>query len=196
MKSESTPNNVLGILLNGGQSRRMQTDKGMLSVNGLTNVDRMSALLNSCLLDEVITSGQQKNSITDVYPQGGPLSGILSVILEKKPCAVVVAPIDMPLLTSSAIDALIIQGLAQQKACCYESYSLPVFIPVTDLLIDTLTTEFESARYQQDGKGPSFRYLMSKIGCHYLPAVDSQELINTNTPQEWDNAVKFLQQRP
>lgn len=196
MKSESTPGNVLGILLNGGQSRRMQTDKGMLSINGLTNVDRMRALLNDCLVNDVITSGRHENSIADVYPQGGPLSGILSVILEKKPCAVVVVPIDMPLLTSSAINALITQGLAQQKACCYESYSLPVFIPVTDLLIDTLTGEFESDRYQQDGKGPSFRYLMSKIGCRYLPAVDSQELINTNTPQEWDDVVKRLVQRP
>lgn len=196
MKSESTPGNVLGILLNGGQSRRMQTDKGMLSINGLTNVDRMRALLSGCLVNDVMISGRHENSITDVYPQGGPLSGILSVILEKKPCAVVVVPIDMPLLTSNAINALITQGLAQQKACCYESYSLPVFIPVTDLLIDTLTGEFESDRYQQDGKGPSFRYLMSKIGCRYLPAVDSQELINTNTPQEWDDAVKRLEQRP
>ncbi|WP_435273804.1 molybdenum cofactor guanylyltransferase [Psychrobium sp. nBUS_13] len=195
MKSESTHTNVLGILLNGGQSRRMRTDKGMLSINGLTNVDRVHALLSRCQVTEVITSGQQANSIADLYPQGGPLSGILSVIVKKRPSAVMVVPIDMPLLTSGAINALINQGLAHQKACCYESYSLPVFIPVTDLLIDTITGEFESDRYQQDGKGPSFRYLMSKIGCHYLPAVDSQELINTNTPQEWDNAVKCLQQR-
>lgn len=196
MKSKSTPTNVLGILLNGGQSRRMKTDKGMLSVNGLTNIDRMNTLLNRCQVNEVITSGQQADSIADLYPLGGPLSGILSVIVQKKPSAVVVVPVDMPFLTSSAINALITQGLAQQKACCYESYSLPVFIPVTDLLIDTLTGEFESDRYQQDGKGPSFRYLMNKIGCRYLPVIDSQALINTNTPQEWDNAVKFLQQRP
>lgn len=196
MKSESTHTNVLGILLNGGQSRRMRTDKGMLSIDGLTNVDRMNALLSRCQVTEVITSGQQANSIADLYPQGGPLAGILSVIVKKRPSAVMVIPIDMPLLTPKAINALINQGLAHQKACCYESYSLPVFIPVTDLLIDTLTGEFESDRYQQDGKGPSFKYLMSKIGCHYLPAVDSQELINTNTPQEWDNAVKCLEQRP
>ncbi len=196
MKSESNNINVLGVLLNGGQSRRMRTDKGMLSIDGLTNVDRVHALLSQCQVTEVITSGQQEDSIADLYPQGGPLSGILSVILAKRPAAIVAVPIDMPLLTPKAINALIKQGLAHQKACCYESYSLPVFIPVTDLLIDTLTGEFESERYQQDGKGPSFRYLMSKIGCCYLPAVGSHELINTNTPQEWDNAVRCLEQRP
>lgn len=192
MNSQPISNDVLGILLNGGQSRRMQTDKAMLSVNGLTNVDRMKTLLSGCNVSDVITSGQHEESVPDLYSFGGPLAGILSVVLAKKPSAVMVVPIDMPLLAQPTINTLITQGLTHQTACCYQSYSLPVFIPVTQLLIDTLTGEFESPRYQQHGKGPSFKYVMEKIGCRYLDATNPQHLINTNTPQEWAIAVNHL----
>lgn len=182
---------VLGIVLAGGLSSRMKVDKSRLIANNMSNLDRAIHLLTSCGLNEVVISGHAPGQIPDTYQQGGPLSGILSVIVTKKPTAVLVIPIDMPLLDTHTLNTVLTQGIAQDSACCFDAHSLPIYLPITDQLVSFLTKEFSSERFSVHHKGPSFKHLLKHIGCHVITQPDSHRLSNANTPQQWQ-AIKPL----
>jgi molybdopterin-guanine dinucleotide biosynthesis protein A len=188
--------NVLGIVLAGGQSSRMKVDKSTLRVNNVSNLERAINLLTSCGINEVVVSGNALGQIPDIYQKGGPLSGIFSVITSKMPTAVLVIPIDMPLLDTQTLNALLTQGqltqdVTQTSACCFEQHSLPIYLPVTELLISFLSREFLSERYTLYNKGPSFKHLLKHIGCLYIVQPHSSILSNVNTQQQWQD-IKHL----
>lgn len=187
------PTSVIGVVLTGGQSSRMKTDKASLAIDGINNLDRAIKLLNNCALDNIVISGH--HHIKDSYPNGGPLSGILSVLLSLKPedktTGLLVIPVDMPLLTAQLLNKLIEQGKKHNSACCYDSYNLPIYLPITDKLINFLQNEFLSERFTQLNKGPSFKYLLKHIGCHSIKPINTDLLINANTPEQWDKILKI-----
>lgn len=190
----NAPPSVIGVILAGGQSSRMNTDKAALSINGVKNLERAVELLNNCKLDDVVISGQ--NYIEDHYKNGGPLSGILSVIQELKSenqkKAILVIPIDMPLLTPQLLNTLIEQGIKHNSACCYYSYNLPIYLPITEELFNFLNDEFLSPRFTKHNKGPSFKHLLKYIDCHFINTTNIDLLINANTPEQWNNILKVI----
>jgi len=193
---DSKTTNVIGIVLAGGQSSRMKVDKSTLCINKVSNLQRGINLLKSVGLDDVVVSGNAPGQIYDIYKRGGPLSGILSVIDAKsrdnssqKISAVLVIPVDMPLLDTQTLSLVLSQGIQHNSACCFDAHSLPIYLPITDQLIDFLTNEFSSDRFVKYNKGPSFRHLLKLIGCHTITPPQSTILSNANTPQQWQ-AIK------
>lgn len=184
--------NVLGIVLAGGQSSRMKVDKSTLHVNNVSNLERAINLLTSCGISEVVVSGNALGQIPDIYQKGGPLSGIFSVITSKKPTAVLIIPIDMPLLDTQTLNILLTQGIEQTSACCFQQHSLPIYLPVTEPLVSFLSREFLSERYTRYNKGPSFKHLLKHIGCHYIVQPHSNILSNANTPQQWQEIKQLI----
>lgn len=188
LQANKTTTQVFGVVLAGGQSSRMTVDKATLSINGKTNLERARATLKASNVSEVVVSGV--DYIPDHYPQGGPLAGIISVLLsEQLPStvtALLVMPVDMPLLTVPMINSLIEHGDKNNMACCYKSFNLPIYLPVTNQLRDFLTTEFSSKRFTKFHKGPSFKHLLKQIGCKYLDTPNSELLANANTPEQWE----------
>jgi len=194
---------VIGIVLAGGKSSRMKVDKSTLCINKVSNLQRGINLLKSVGLDDVAVSGNAPGQICDIYKQGGPLSGILSVINVKnsdnssqKISAVLVIPVDMPLLDTQTLSLVLSQGIKHNSACCFDAHSLPIYLPITDQLIDFITNEFSSERFVKYDKGPSFRHLLKLIGCHTITPPHSNILTNANTPQQWQ-AIKndFISER-
>lgn len=184
--------NTTGVVLVGGKSSRMKVDKSTLTIDGQTNLQRAQSLLCCCDINEVVMSGKAVGQIPDHYIGGGPLAGILAVINAKRPSAILAIPVDMPLLTPQIINPLINHGQQLTRACCYQDYSLPIYLPVTDALIDFLNDEFTSPRYNIHHKGPSFKHLLKHIGCEYLPISQPQLLANANTPEQWNLVINLL----
>lgn len=184
--------NTMGVVLVGGKSSRMKVDKSTLIIDGHTNLQRAQTLLTRCDVNDVVMSGKAVGQIPDHYIGGGPLAGILAVINAKQPAAILVIPVDMPLLTPDIINPLINHGQKLSLACCYQDHSLPIYLPVTDTLIDFLDDEFTSTRYRVHHKGPSFKHLLKHIGCEYLPTPQPQLLANANTPAQWNSVIQLL----
>lgn len=184
---------TVGVVLAGGQSSRMHADKATLSINGVNNLERAVATLNNCSLSDIVISGNEH--IQDRHKNGGPLAGILSVIQDLKPenqsTALLVIPIDMPLLTPQLLNTLVEQGIKNNSACCYHSYNLPIYLPITDKLFNFLTDEFLSDRFTKYNKGPSFKHLLKYIGCHFMETPNTNLLVNANTPEQWNNLLKI-----
>jgi molybdopterin-guanine dinucleotide biosynthesis protein A len=132
--------NITGVILGGGQSRRMGRDKRRLNWEGEPFLDRVCGLM-SCLFDEVLVVTAQEDYdcshlpvrlVTDRIPQKGSLGGLYTGLLEAQNPLTFVVACDMPFLLKESIARL-----------CLE--------PISDVLVVKLSTGIQPlhARYSK-----------------------------------------------
>ena len=178
---------TLGVVLAGGLSSRMKTDKAHLKRNHETMLDFSQNQLTKCGVDDVVISGNN-HQIKDLYKNLGPLSGIFSVIKQCPASALLILPIDLPLLSSATLKQLKTVGELSNKACFYEEHPLPLYLPVNAFITLFMQNKIDGA----SEKGPSIRQLISAIPHQTLQLKNQQHLFNSNTPQEWETAQHAL----
>lgn len=174
-----------GLILAGGLSTRMGTDKAQLHRNQQTMLEYSQSLLQTLGLD-VLISGSDKGFL-DIVPQAGPLGGIYTAI---KQCqlegdALLILPVDMPLLTSQLLQQLVSVGEASGSAVCYQDCYLPLYLPINTVLINYLEKVFPFGAAETSTMPRSIKKMLTAVGVNQLPIVDAQVLSNTNTPEEW-----------
>ena len=180
-------NECLGVVLAGGLSSRMGQDKSTLSRNEISMLDYSKQLLADCGVANTTVSGN-KHQVNDIITNAGPLGGIYSVIEQLKPQAMLILPIDLPLMTSDALKQLKNIGELSQKACFYQDNFLPLYLPVNAYTELFFTNAFKNFT----GKGPSIRGFLKQIPHQTVNAADEQTLFNSNTPEEWQVAQSIF----
>lgn len=131
--------NILnGLVLTGGFSTRMGRDKSLLVYNGLPQREFMFDLLTKCC-HNVYTSCRKEQQVpdrlhplVDRYEMRSPLNGILSAFDHTPSASWLVVAVDMPFITSSALEFLISQRAPDKLATCF-------FNPETNLPEPLLT---------------------------------------------------------
>jgi molybdopterin-guanine dinucleotide biosynthesis protein A len=109
---------MTGVLLAGGRSRRMGTDKAQLRVHGELVLPRLAERLGSCC-DEVVVVRRARQElpalpggvrvVEDLVPAMGPLGGLLTGLAAASTPFVFLAACDLPML-----DPALIRWLAAQ----------------------------------------------------------------------------------
>ena len=103
--------NITGIVLGGGQSRRMGRDKRSLEWEGVPFLDRVCRLMGD-LFNEVLVVTAQKDYdcshlpvrlVTDKIPDKGSLGGLYTGLLEAKNSSIFAVACDMPFLNKKCI---------------------------------------------------------------------------------------------
>ncbi|MBT8186826.1 MAG: NTP transferase domain-containing protein, partial [Croceitalea sp.] len=106
---------LYGLVLSGGKSTRMGSDKGLLTYHGIPQRDYAYSLLNE-LCDSTFLSirSEQEAEIKKEYKviidqdkYRGPLNGILSAHEAHPEAAWLVLACDLPLITKSSLQRLI-----------------------------------------------------------------------------------------
>ncbi len=186
-----------GILLAGGLSSRMGTDKALLTVkdgeDNISLLERTHQVMQSAGCSDVLISRNQEpdrfHYIQDIYSDYGPLSGIHACLnhFEKQHSqshnpnlGFLIVPVDMPLLSTGNLKALIEYGTESAKACYFQNTVLPCFIPNFSGLLDLLTRRLSNKQLSITG-------LLHTIRAEELPPPAEDVLINTNTPEEWND---------
>ena len=121
--------NLNGLVLAGGKSSRMGSDKSALEIHGLPQVQYLANLLQTHV-DEVYISARkdQKNLphlsgmkiIADKFLVDSPLNGILSAMEFNTDSAWLVIAVDMPNISAEAIKTLIKSRNTNYVATCFE----------------------------------------------------------------------------
>jgi molybdopterin-guanine dinucleotide biosynthesis protein A len=108
---------ITSILLAGGRSARLGTDKAFLQVNGQFLIERILRRLGQISEEIIIVANEvdryeqfEGTVITDVYPGKGALGGIFSGLTRASNHHCVVVACDMPFLNVSLLRYM--QGLA------------------------------------------------------------------------------------
>jgi molybdenum cofactor guanylyltransferase len=104
---------MTGLLLAGGRSTRMGTDKATLTIAGVSLAERVAAVLTSCCESVLVASGDGRRlawlglpQVADVTPDAGPLAGIVAGLEAAETALVAVCAVDLPEASAAVLRAL------------------------------------------------------------------------------------------
>lgn len=104
---------MTAIILVGGKSKRMGTNKAFLKLQGKSFLELQIELLQK-LFDEVIISANSPEDyegfglpvVTDIYPEKGPLGGIYTGLMNSQSNHAFIIACDMPFIDPDLINSL------------------------------------------------------------------------------------------
>ena len=189
---------LYGLVLGGGRSARMRSDKASLVYHGRPQTEHCLALLGphcersflSCRGDQAAQPGfAGQPQIHDTFLDMGPLGGILSALRAHRHAAFLVVACDLPYLDAPTLAAL--------AAARDPSRIATAFAGSQDGLPEPLCAIYEPACYpralQLLGEGVSCpRKVILKSSSLVLPAPDLRALLNANDPESYRDALKNL----
>ena len=181
--------NVLGVVLAGGKSSRMGTDKCLLELKGKTLLDRSKALLRDSGVDNLVVSTNKTGlgNVQDIYPDQGPIGGIHAVCHAFPRWDLLCIPVDMPLLDILHLRQLCNIGQSERCNVHFENHFMPLYLHNTPAL------RLYLEKTLSHGHDRSIRSL-----CNHLPTVrtsspDHNLLLNTNTLRQWRQVISSTQ---
>jgi molybdenum cofactor guanylyltransferase len=189
---------LFGLVLAGGASTRMRTDKATLDYHGQPQLRWAFELLSkSCAATFVSVRPDQREDpsragypqIVDRQPGIGPIAGISAALLEHPKAAWLVLACDLPFLTEQTLQHLIAHRDPHKLATAYRS--------AHDGLPEPLCAIWEPAArepvlaYLASGKQCPRKFLInSDVALLDLP--ERQALDNVNTREEFEQAAAAM----
>jgi molybdopterin-guanine dinucleotide biosynthesis protein A len=187
---------LAGLVLAGGQSRRMQRDKATLEFGGETQLARAVRLVGRCAAATFVSvrADQQDDAERRRFPQivdqiadAGPAAGILAALAARPDHAWLVVAVDLPLLDAATLERLIAARVPGALATAYRS--------AEDGLPEPLCAIWEPA-----SRGPLAAFVAGGRSCprkfllmHAAPLVELSApgaLANVNTPADYAAALE------
>lgn len=181
-----------GLVLAGGKSSRMGQNKALLSYRGQRLVDWMVNVLVLTIRDssKVLISGRIAgySCVEDEVAEQGPLEGLRCALKKIKDGeALVVVPVDMPLLTPDCLAELMSPSGAGKDFARFSDSELPCVIFVSEKVREVLA--MLSAPGVANSRR-SFKTLFSHLEGECRDCLDTRVLLNANTLQEWQEVLK------
>ncbi len=187
---------MTGIVLSGGENKRMGADKAFLKVGGIPMIERVLRSLKEVFQDIIIVTnapdryaGYGVMVVTDVFDKRGPLTGIHSGLLRSSDEYNFVVACDMPFLNPRLIAYM--AGLA-------EGYD--IVVPKIAGLVEPLHGVYNRklVSFIEERIGQGQRRIQELFGALTVRYVAEQEIDrfdpartsfkNLNTPQEYEEA--------
>ncbi len=190
---------LFGLVLAGGASTRMRTDKATLQYHGQPQLRWAFELVSKvCAATFVSVRPDQRDDATrvgfpqivDRQPGIGPIAGISAALLEHPKAAWLVLACDLPFLTEGTLQHLIAHRDANKLATAYRS--------AHDNLPEPLCAIWEPAArepliaYLASGKQCPRKFLINS-DTKLLDLPQRQALDNVNTAEEFEVATAALQ---
>lgn len=189
-------NLIVGVILAGGQSRRMGTDKAFLEFEGLSLIARITETLRPLFSTVAIVAKKlerfrnlkEVHLVQDLFPEQHPLGGICTALhhFRGKDCFVFAC--DLPFLNPPLIRAMIQNRKADAVLVPRSRRGLePLHAIYPATLLNLLTLQMQGERGSLEAilkKLP-----MSVLDTEILHTYDPAELsfLNMNTPEEFRN---------
>ncbi|MCS7235980.1 MAG: molybdenum cofactor guanylyltransferase [Armatimonadota bacterium] len=188
-----------GVVLAGGRSRRMGTDKALLPFAGTTLLGHVVRRIRTCCNPVYVVASDPRRDfglrvpvVADRWPGHGPVAGIEAGLRAcPTPCAAVVA-CDLPF-----VQPALLAGLADLME------GVDAAVPLTDRPHPLCAVYRRDAAYAAEAVleagGGSVRHLLARIRVRYVPEEvlrpwdpDLLSFVNVNTPADYAAALARL----
>ncbi|MBK7603860.1 MAG: molybdenum cofactor guanylyltransferase [Saprospiraceae bacterium] len=178
-----------GIIICGGQSSRMGSDKSLLFWNGVPFYKHIEKILSKHCDQVFISCNESQKSnydlpvIVDNYEQIGPMAGVLTSLESFPNCPIFTFPCDMPFID---------QGIIKKMIGGYNNTFDGVFIKDSKGQIEPLIAIYNPSIYSKllawydSGNYSLKKFIESCNNVSYIK-LGEQSLININTTKELDN---------
>ena len=183
--------NITGIILAGGKSSRMGSDKGLLAVNGVPMISHVINSMKKAGIKDIIiisnNSDYQKFGFPvfpDIIEDKGPLGGIFTGLSKSKTSKNVILSCDIPYIDETIIDCLIREsGEEQVSIVKFQNQLHPLIGMYDSSLLKALGEHLilNMLKVEQFINGCDFKILdIEKL----LPQIKNKSFANINTPEE------------
>jgi molybdopterin-guanine dinucleotide biosynthesis protein A len=171
---------IIGLILAGGLSSRMGSDKASLMIEGRTLLQRTAVALRSVGATIVAVSGDRAGGIPDRWPRRGPVGGIASAVEYLPDGELLVVPVDMPYLGHAVLEPLL--AARSGRSVIWQGYPLPM-----RMALDATSRATLDELMTRPGRECSISALQARLGATPLTidALDTRLMVNCNTPDEW-----------
>lgn len=180
----------VGVVLAGGESRRMGRDKALLDWHGRPLLEHQTARLRQAGANDVKISGARPGygGVADSRPQAGPLAGLAGVgeALTGE-MDLLVIPVDMPLLQAELLRRL--RKDCPGTACLrFAARTLPMRIRLNRRSRGVLATLLQASEPRQR----SLRTLQEALGSEEIPLRpgEAEQFTDCNTPEAWNRVAQ------
>ena len=188
---------LYGLVLMGGQSSRMGTDKSALDYHGKPHVEFMYELVSSVVSKAFVSvkEGSKQPEFTDqviadAYEQGGPINGILSAMSQFPDKAWLVLAVDMPFVNEQTIRQLITERNKSKIATAFATKESSLPEPLAAIWEPRAEEPLKQHYIVEDKRCPR-KFLIDKDIELVYPA-DDLELYNANNPDEYQHAKSLI----
>jgi molybdopterin-guanine dinucleotide biosynthesis protein A len=186
---------VYGLVLSGGQSRRMGRDKALLLRDGQSQLAHMVSLLDA-VVDRVFVSARNDQTgdaersrfelIVDSYDDMGPIAGILSALQEYPEVDWLIVACDLPNIDDSTLRFLVENTSNNQPFTAFRSSH--------DGLPEPLCAVYKAGSDQQlrefvDAGMICPRKILIRSETCLLEQPNPSSLDNINTPDDLEQSV-------
>jgi molybdopterin-guanine dinucleotide biosynthesis protein A len=190
---------VCGVILSGGKSSRMGTNKSLLPIKDKTAIEWISAELNTCTDKVVLIANAQEpylflhlETYGDRYTDKGPLAGLESALYHIDAPLFVIAACDMPFVNSEVYNYLLEQ-LGDHDAV----------VPIYNNQIHPLAAIYRKnvlpkIQHQLKQNNLKVRGFFNQIKVNYIcdfPTISTEILekhfFNINNPAQYEEAKNF-----
>lgn len=188
---------LYGLILSGGKSTRMGTDKGMINYHGQPQRDYLFNLANK-FCDKVyfsIRDNQQEEFTTKPYlidedKYKGPFNGILSAHAKHNNVAWLVLACDLPLLNAATIEKLVNARNANKNATAFATHQTKLPEPL--IAIWEPHGLLMAEKYMQTAKSSCARKFLINTDIDLVYPTEDKYLYNANSLAEYEEATKLL----
>lgn len=175
------------LILIGGKSSRMGTDKSLLNYHGKPQREYLFDLAQKCCSEIYFSCREEQKfsekTIIDKYESLGPMSGILSAFEHNKDVAWLVVACDMPLINERSFETLIKHRNSEKVAT--------TFFSKENNAPDPLFTIYEPKAYAQlaeyvESGNKSPKIFLQNADIQLIKSENIDFLKNINTKEEFD----------
>jgi len=188
---------MTGIVLSGGENRRMGTDKAFLRVAGVPLIEHVLRSLQSVFQDIIIVTNAPEqyasyrvNVVTDAFDMRGPLTGIYSGLIRSSTEYNFIVACDMPYLNPALISYM--AGLAKDHDVVVPSINgllEPLHAVYRKKLIPLIEEQIkhDRRRIRELFGQVQIRFVTEQEIDHFDPTRKSFK--NLNTPKDYEEAA-------
>ncbi|MFP5107301.1 molybdenum cofactor guanylyltransferase [Neobacillus sp. C211] len=190
------------IILSGGKSSRMGTNKALLKINEKTNIERIADTLKLSFNDIILVTNHPEDyqflglkMVSDYYPDKGPLAGVHAGLLSSKYDTNFIVACDMPFVSGELAEVLVNKsGDYDAVIPVINGVQHPLFAVFQKRVADKAAQRIEADRLRM-------KHLLDHLNVLYVTEKDlhsnsidiERVFFNMNHPNEYEDAKKWAE---
>jgi len=188
MNPMKTNNPIKALVLAGGSSKRMGTDKARITYYQKEQMYHVADMLIAMGLSTYISLNSNQNQdldssysfIFDTVERKGPLGGICAAFATDSSSAWIVVGCDYPLIQRFDLQHLLYQSKIQHQSVAYFQEESQLFYPTLAVYQAQIQSIFQQALKQDELKLQS---VLAKAKVSPLKPLNSIRFVSANTPE-------------
>lgn len=189
---------LYGLVLSGGKSTRMGTDKGLIKYHGVPQREYLYDLLSQVCEQTFISLREEQETelpsdmqtIIDLNEFKGPYNGLLSAHKKYPEAAWLVLACDLPLMDLDALKELISQRDITKQATAFAVKENPLPEPLCAIWEPHAFAD--SLLYLEAGNGTCPRKFLINNDTKLVFPKNENVLLNANSEEEYKEALEKL----